>query len=331
LALDVNSDRLVAIVGPTASGKSALALEAARRFNGEIVSCDSVQVYRGLDVGSGKPSQEARRLAPHHLVDILDLGADMNAAVFAERAAGAIRDIAGRGHLPIVAGGTGLYLTALLKGLFPGGGTDGSVRDRLRVLMEEHGPARLHRLLAIRDPAYAAKTKTSDGVRIVRALEVSFVLGRPFSRVQQERQPAFSGSTLIIGIELSRQELRQRVVARVEGMLADGLIEETRRALAQVPPGARPPRSLGSIGYREVTARLCQGPVPPQGDDELHRAIVTSTMQYAKRQMTYFRHQFQVEWFADRTAALARVENWVGQEPLLRRVPIPHAGAGGSR
>ncbi len=331
MASDLNSDRLVAIVGPTASGKSALALEAARRFNGEIVSCDSVQVYRGLDVGSGKPSAEARTLVPHHLVDILDLGADMNAAVFAERAAGAIRDIAGRGHLPIVAGGTGLYLTALLKGLFPGGGTDRLVRDRIRALVEKHGPARLHRLLARRDPAYAARTKPFDGVRIVRALEVSFVLGRPFSAVQQERQPAFSGATLIIGMEFSRQDLRQRVSARVERMLADGLIDETRRALAGVPSGGRMPRSLGSIGYREVTARLCQGPVPPQGDDELQRAIVTSTMQYAKRQMTYFRHQFQVEWFADRTAALARVENWVSQEEVGRPVPIPPAGAGGSR
>ena len=331
MALDLNADRLVAIVGPTASGKSALAVEAARRFNGEIVSCDSVQVYRGLDVGSGKPSAEARSLVPHHLVDILDLGADMNAAVFAERAAGAIRDIAGRGRLPIVAGGTGLYLTALLKGLFPGGGTDGPVRDRLRALLKQHGPARLHRLLARRDPAYAARTKVSDGVRIVRALEVSFVLGRPFSGLQQERQPAFSGSTLIIGIELSRQELRQRVATRVDGMLADGLIEETRRALAGVPPGARAPRSLGSIGYREVTARLGQGPLPPQGDDELHRAIVTSTMQYAKRQMTYFRHQFQVEWFADRAAALARVENWVGRERVGRPAPIFPPGAGGSR
>jgi tRNA dimethylallyltransferase len=165
----------------------------------------------------------------------------------------------------------------------------------------------------------------------VRALEVFFVLGRPFSGVQQERRPGFSGETLMIGLDPGRGELRERVAARVDRMLADGLVEETVRALRRVAPGVRPPRSLGSIGYREVTARLSHGPLAPRGDDELRRAIVTSTMQYAKRQMTYFRHQFEVEWFAERTDALARIESWMGRGPMGRPAPRFTAGSRGSR
>lgn len=306
--------RIVAIVGPTASGKSELAIDAATRISGEVVSCDSVQVYRGLDIGSGKPTPADRARIPHHLVDILGLDEEMNAGVFAERAAAAIAGIAARGLLPIVTGGTGLYLTALLKGLFPHGGADARVRSQLDALADRHGSARLHRLLAVRDPAYAAKTKSSDRVRIVRALEVSFVLGRPFSSAQAERRPAFTGTALLIGLRPSREELRARVTERVARMLDAGLIEETERALAAVPKGSKAPRALGAIGYREVVQRLAQGGLNPRGDDELQRAIVVSTMQYAKRQMTYFRHQFDVEWFEDRQGALDRIEEWAGQE-----------------
>lgn len=303
----------MAIVGPTASGKSELAIDAAIRLAGEIVSCDSVQVYRGLDIGSGKPSLGDRARVPHHLIDILDIDDEMNAGVFAARAAEAIAEITGRGRLPMVTGGTGLYLTALLKGLFQHGGADAEIRRRLDALARRHGPARLHRLLLALDPAYAAKTKSSDRIRIVRALEVCFVLGRPFSRVQEERIPAFSGPALIIGLQPSREDLRKRVVERVGRMLNEGLVEETRRALQSVPRGGPAPRALGSIGYRQVAERLLQG-LDPTGDDELQRAIVIASMQYAKRQMTYFRHQFDVEWFAEAGPALRRIEEWAGRE-----------------
>jgi tRNA dimethylallyltransferase len=304
--------RIVAIVGPTASGKSALALEVAKRFRGEIVSCDSVQVYRGLDIGSGKPSAEEQARVRHHLLDILDIDAPMNAAVFVERASAAIDDILRRGGLPIVTGGTGLYLTALLKGLFAEDFADPSLRSRLERLGGRHGSVRLHRLLAARDPEYARRTKPADRVRIVRALEVCFASGRPFSRVQVERQPAYTGEVLIVGLHPDREDLRRRVTARVERMLAEGLIEETRRALSLVAEGAPMPRPLGAIGYREVVARLASSPLDPGGDRELQRAIVTSTMQYAKRQMTYFRRQFDVEWFADGEAAIARLAGFLG-------------------
>jgi len=308
---ELSADRIVAIVGPTASGKSDLAMAVALRLGGEIVSCDSVQVYRGLDIGSGKPSASERARVPHHLIDILDIHEEMNAAVFAERAADAIADIGRRGRLPIVTGGTGLYLTALLKGLFEQGTADPSTRGRLEGLADRHGSARLHRLLAVRDPDYARKTQPADRVRIVRALEVCFAFGRPFSRVQRERRPAYGGEALIVGLHPGRDELRIRVTARVRWMLSNGLIEETRRALTRVPEGSPLPRPLGAIGYRETVVRLAKGAPEAGGDDELQRAIVTSTMQYAKRQMTYFRHQFDVEWFAESGAAAERVARWV--------------------
>lgn len=305
--------RIVAIVGPTASGKSDLAIQAARRFGGEIVSCDSVQVYRGLDIGSGKPSVEDRRRVRHHLIDILDLEEEMNASVFASQAAAAIEDIAGRGLLPIVTGGTGLYLTALLKGLFEHGGADPEMRARLEALAERYGPARLHRLLVNLDPAYAAKTQPSDQVRIIRALEVRFTLGRPFSDAQQERKPSFTGDALVIGLDPGRDELRHRVAARVAGMFEAGLFEETRRALARAVAGGFKPRALGAIGYREVAARLAQEGLKAHGEGEVVRDIVIATMQYAKRQMTYFRRQFAVEWFRSDREALERIELWIGR------------------
>lgn len=303
----------MAIVGPTASGKSDLAIQAARRFGGEIVSCDSVQVYRGLDIGSGKPSVEDRRQVRHHLIDILDLEEEMNASVFASQAAAAIEDIASRGLLPIVTGGTGLYLTALLKGLFDHGGADPAVRARLEALAGRHGAARLHRLLVTLDPAYAAKTQPSDQVRVVRALEVRFTLGRPFSDAQRERKPAFTGDALVIGLDPGRDELRKRVAARVAAMFEAGLVEETRRSLARASAGGFKPRALGAIGYREVAAGLAGDGLSAHGEGEVLRGIVISTMQYAKRQMTYFRRQFAVEWVATDREALERIAVWIGR------------------
>ncbi len=292
-------------------------MRAALSASGEIVSCDSVQVYRGLDIGSGKPTVAERAQVPHHLLDILDPQEEMNASVFAQRAAAAIADIGARGRLPIVTGGTGLYLTALLKGLFEQGGADPSVRERLHRLAQRFGARRLHRLLCVKDPAYAARTQPTDRTRIVRALEVFFTLGKPFSRAQMERRPAFTGRALLIGLGPSRVELRERVISRTRGMLSAGLIEETRRVLAQASEGSGRPRALGAIGYREVVARLAAGPLDPGGDDKLQRDIVTATMQYAKRQMTYFRNQFEVSWFSDREAALRHIEDWVRREGAL--------------
>jgi tRNA dimethylallyltransferase len=318
LATDLSERRIVAIVGPTGSGKSRLAMDFARKRGGEIVSCDSVQVYRGLDIGSGKPTRAERADVPHHLIDILDIQEDMNAAVFAERARAAIDEISGRGGLPLVVGGTGLYLTALLKGLFDQGDSDGSIRRRLEHLAARHGLSRLHRLLRARDPVYASKTRPEDRIRVVRALEVYFAQGRPFSRAQRDRRPAYEGEALIVGLRPSREDLRTAVEARVEAMLQNGLVDETRRALARVPEGRPRPRALGAIGYREVASRLAQDGLDSRGDRELQRAIVVSTMQYAKRQMTYFRRQFEVEWFPEREAAGERLERWADSAETKR-------------
>ena len=305
--------RAVAIVGPTGSGKSALALQVCQSLAGEIVSCDSIQVYRGLDIGSGKASPAERTRVRHHLIDILDIGQDMNAGIFAERAALAIGDVGGRGHLPVLTGGTGLYLTALLKGLFEGGAADPALRSRLGGLADKYGAARLHRLLVAKDPEYASRTGVRDRTRIVRALEVCFKTGRRFSEAQRARRPAFQGAVLMVGLSSNRDLLRERVTRRVRGMIENGVVEEARQALKSLPPGLAPPRPLMSIGYREVVAHIAKGRVDTAPDGELERAIVTATMQYAKRQMTYFRGQFEVEWFEEPGSALDRITGWVRQ------------------
>lgn len=303
--------RLIALVGPTASGKSDLAIAAARRLGGEVISCDSVQVYRGLDIGSGKVDPLERQGVPHHLIDILDPGEEMNASRFAAMAASIIADVAARGRLPIVTGGTGLYLTALLKGIFDQGKPDFEKRERLDGLARRYGLPRMHRLLRHVDPEYAARTQPGDPVRIVRALEVFFATGRAFSAAQRDRRPAFEGDVLLVGLDPGRDELRRRIEVRVSRMLRSGLVTETRNVLEGVAPGARRPRALGSIGYREVVERLSEGALDERGDEKLQRAIVTATMQYAKRQMTYFRHQFEAEWFAEAAPALDRMASWI--------------------
>ena len=306
----MTAPRVVAIVGPTGSGKSDLAIEAALRIGGEVISFDSVQVYRGLDIGSGKAPRSARDRVRHHLVDILEPGEEMNAAIFAERAGAAIREIHARGRRPILAGGTGLYLTALLKGLFPEGAADPRLRQRLDDLATRYGAPRLHRRLSFEDPEYARKTSPTDRIRIIRALEVVYGQRRSFTEAQADRVPAWSGETLIVGLDPGREMLRERVERRVRSMLDGGLIAETKSVLGAVRSGEKMPRALSSIGYREVVERLAANPDFDRPDLELQRAIVVSTMQYAKRQMTYFRRQFSVEWFREPAAALERIDAW---------------------
>jgi tRNA dimethylallyltransferase len=312
LAPGLSARRIVAIVGPTACGKSDLAIEAALRLGGEVISFDSVQVYRGLDIGSGKPSASDRAKVAHHLIDCLDLGDEVNAALLSAMAARTIEDVLGRRGFPVLVGGTGLYLTALLKGLFPEGEVDPSVRARLDVLLARHGTRRLHRLLEHVDPEYAARTQPADAIRVVRALEICFGQGRTFTEAQKGRVPAWTGETLVVGIDPDRLALRARVEARVAVMFARGLIEETKAARELSRECAKVPRVLQAIGYREVMARLDREPHLERADDELLRAIVNSTMQYAKRQMTYFRRQFAVEWFRSPADALARIVTFAG-------------------
>jgi tRNA dimethylallyltransferase len=298
---------LIAIVGPTASGKSALALRLARERDGEIVSCDSQQVYRGLDIGTAKATEDERAQVPHHLLDVVDPDETFSAADFARRAREALADITARGRLPIVAGGTGLYLRALLEGLFDGPGRDDETRRRLEALAHRFGDLRLHRLLAHLDPASGSRIEPRDRVRIVRALEVFKATGRPISAHHREKSDPLTGyRILLVGLEPDRAELRRVVEHRTCRMLEGGLLDEVRGLLDRgYGPELRP---LQAIGYREAVA-VVRGELSRA---EAERAIVTATMRFAKRQMTWFRHQADVTWFREADKAYEAAVRWLG-------------------
>jgi tRNA dimethylallyltransferase len=301
---------LVAIVGPTASGKSALALRLARERSAEIVSCDSLQVYRGLDIGSAKATAGERAEIEHHLLDVADPGEIFSAADYARLARAALEVTRTRGRLPIVAGGTGLYLRALLTGLFEGPPRDEALRRRLEALADRFGDPRLHRLLGRVDPVAAARINPRDRVRVVRALEVYRATGRPLSdHHQQGAEPLRGYLPLVVGLDPGRVALRSAIEARTRQMLARGLIEEVRGLLSGgTDPHARP---LQAIGYRQALSVL-RGEMSVQ---EAEDAIVTATLRFAKRQMTWFRHQADVRWFAQASAAHEAVCAWLDTHP----------------
>jgi tRNA dimethylallyltransferase len=282
---------LIAIVGPTAAGKSALALELARRHDAEIVSCDSLQVYRGLDIGSAKPSMEEQGSVPHHLIDVADPGEEFSAAAYQRHARAALGEIAARGRLPLVVGGTGLYLRALLQGLFEGPSRDEALRRRLEGLAKRFGDERLHRLLRRVDPDAAGRLPPRDRVRVVRALEVFGLTGRPLSRHQAAPADPLRGFRVrVIVLDPGPEALLPRVEARTRSMFQGGLLDEVRGLIARgLSPEARP---LCAIGYRQAVDVL-QGRSTPA---EAERDAVTATMQYAKRQRTWFRHQVEGVW-----------------------------------
>jgi tRNA dimethylallyltransferase len=295
---------LIALVGPTAAGKSALGLRLALAQGGEIVSCDSLQVYRGFDVGSAKPTIEDRRRVPHHLVDVVDADEPFSAADYARRGRAALASIRERGVLPLVVGGTGLYLRALLRGLFEGPSRDEALRGRLEAMAARHGEARLHRWLARVDPDSAARIEPADRIRVVRALEVFHKTGRPLSGHHRAgAEPLRGFEVRRLGLAPSRDALRAAIEARTQRMLAEGLVEETRKLIERYGPHLRP---LQSIGYRQAAA-VVRGAL---GVDEAQRDIVKETMRYAKRQMTWFRHQEQVAWCADAAEAEAIATRW---------------------
>lgn len=298
---------LIAIVGPTASGKSSLALRVARARGGEIVSCDSLQVYRGLDIGSAKASLAERRDVRHHLIDVVDPDDAFSAAEYARLARAAIAGITNRQRLPIVAGGTGLYLKALLEGLFDGPARDEGRRRRFERLAGRFGDHRLHRLLRKLDPDAAERIQPADRVRIVRALEVYWATGRPITEHHGAgAEPLQGHRTCLLGLDPDREGLRRVVEERTRAMLDAGLVDEVRRLLdGGLPPTARP---LQAIGYRDALA-VVKGKRTPQ---EAEQASVTATMRFAKRQMTWFRHQAEVTWFKDAGEAYSAALKWLG-------------------
>lgn len=285
---------LAAILGPTASAKSALAIFVAERLGGEIINCDSVQVYKGLNIGSGKVSGDERLRAPHHLLDVAEPDQAFTAGQYSRLAAQAAEAVRRRGNLPILAGGTGLYLRALLDGLFEGPQRSDRLRARLRAIERRHGTAFMHRLLARVDPETAARVHPHDAQKMVRALEVCLLAGEPISVLQRRGRMGLVGfKVLKIGLNPDRAELYQRINRRVETMFAAGLIEETRAALDGDARGGRN-GPLGALGYRQARAVL-------EGHMTLEKAVQTAqaaTRRYAKRQMTWFRREANVRWFA---------------------------------
>jgi tRNA dimethylallyltransferase len=301
--------RTVAIVGPTAVGKSAVALALAERLHAEIVSADSRQIYRGLDVGTAKPSAEERARVPHHLLDVADPDERFDAASFRTRALAAITASAGRGHPTIVCGGTGLYVRALRHGLFEGPSAVPDLRAALYERERLRGSGTLHGDLAEVDPATAARLHPNDTVRIVRALEVLRVTGRPMSAWQSEH--AFRDATvemLVLGCARPRDELHARIDARCRAMLDAGLLAEIRTLWdGGYGPDLSP---LDSVGYREMGAYL-RGDVAFEAAFE---SFTRATRRLAKRQMTWWRSDPTVEWFhpdRDGDALMARAAAWL--------------------
>jgi tRNA dimethylallyltransferase len=286
----MNDPLLVVLLGPTGSGKTALSLALAERFDGEVVSCDSVAVYRQLDIGTAKPSPEERSRAPHHLFDIVDPAEAMTAGKYARRARQVLIEIRDRCHLPIVVGGTGLYLRALLDGLFAGPERSEDVRLHLRQRAAERGSAYLHRVLMRMDRQAAANIHPHDAAKLIRAIEVCLAARKPMTELwQQGRDPLTGFRILRIGLEPERQMLYDRINRRAAEMFAQGLVEETRALLAKYGQIGGP---LDSLGYRQA-AEILTGKLTRE------HAIATAQQghrNYAKRQMTWFRREPEVHW-----------------------------------
>lgn len=284
-------ERLLCIVGPTASGKSALGLQLARELGGEIVSADSMQIYRGFDIGTGKPSADERAELPHHLLDVADPLEAWDAARWAGAAEAAIEQIRGRGRLPIVCGGSFLWVRALIYGLAEAPRGDEQLRERHRAFAAEQGRAALHARLAEVDSPSAARLAPNDLIRVSRALEVFELSGVPMSQLQAAhgfRQPRMP--VRLVGVAREKPELDQLISERVAAMLRAGWLAEVEALLAR---GLGAARAMGSVGYRQICEALASGSA--SDEPTLAAAIVRATRVFARRQRTWLRDQ-PVEW-----------------------------------
>jgi len=301
----VSNPKVIAILGPTGSGKSDLALRVAAEFSGEVVNCDSLQIYRYFDVGTAKLPADQRRGIPHHLIDILDPDQLFTAGEYARMARGVLAEISTRGRLPVVAGGTGFYLRALLDGLFPGPERDQVLRDRLAE-RERRRPGSIHRLLGRFDPQAARRIHPNDLPKLMRALEVYLLTRRPVTEIYQEGRDELRGyETLKIGLSPLRERLYARLDQRAEHMFQTGLIEEVRGILTRGFTASAKP--FESHGYRQAVQFL-------NGELNQDQAVFyaqRNTRRYAKRQMTWFRQEPGIEWFAG-----------FGEEPQIQQAII---------
>jgi tRNA dimethylallyltransferase len=301
--------RVVAVLGPTATGKSTLALALAGRFDGEIINCDSTAVFRGFDIGTDKLLAADRRGIPHHLIDVAEPTEDYTAARFAREAAAAIRDIHERGRLPILAGGTGFYYRALTRGLFPGPGRDALLRQRLEAIAARRGVEHLHRMLARIDRPSARRIQSRDLKRIVRALEVFFLTGRPLTAHFADTASPIAGIGVIpIAVRLPAAAISERVTRRVDQQFDRGLLDEIRMLLARgVPETARP---FGGLVYRQALEHL-----HGVRDETATRALIAQeNRRYARRQAIWFRKEADLTWFdgpGESAATIEGVTRWL--------------------
>jgi tRNA dimethylallyltransferase len=303
LTLPDRDPLLLVVLGPTASGKTALSLAIARRFPSEIVNCDSVAMYREFEIGTAKPTAQERAEVPHHLIDCVAPTDYVTAGEYARQARQVLAEIKQRERLPIVSGGTGLYLRALLEGLFPGPQRSEELRDRLRERTQKRGAEHLHRILGRLDAAAAQRIHANDVSKVIRAVEVCLAARRPMSELfEQGREPMRGFRVLRIGLNPERSALYKRIDKRAARMFEAGLIEETRNLIARYGDQARP---LGSLGYKQAVQFL-RGELDR---DSAVRAAQQAHRNYAKRQMTWFRREPAVDWlegFGDDTAIQAK-------------------------
>jgi tRNA dimethylallyltransferase len=301
---------LVVVLGPTASGKTTLSLALAGKFAGEIVNCDSVAMYREFNIGTAKPSAAERARAPHHLFDCVGPTQSMTAGEYARQARQVLGEIASRHHLPIVVGGTGLYLRALLAGLFPGPERSEELRERLRRRAAKRGSKYLHRILSRLDAAAAANIHANDSPKLIRAIEVCLASRQKMTELwQQGRDPLRGFRILRLGLDPDRTALYRRINRRAQEMFDQGLVEETARLLERYGAATR---LLASLGYKQAVEFL-------RGELTREQALAAAQQahrNYAKRQMTWFRREPEVVWcngFGDEAGvqdqALSQVEN----------------------
>jgi tRNA dimethylallyltransferase len=282
---------LVVVLGPTASGKTGLSLALAERFSGEIVNCDSVAMYREFDIGTAKPTSAERARAPHHLLDYIEPTSHITAGEYARQARQVLAEIKARGHLPIVVGGTGLYLRAVLEGLFPGPQRSEELRERLRERVDSRGSSYVHRILRRLDRTAAEKIHANDVPKLIRAIEVCLASRQKMTDLWQEhgRDPLRGFRILLLGLDPDRQALYDRINRRAQQMFERGLVEETQRLLKKYGVLAGP---LSSLGYKQAVEYL-HGEITRE---QALQAAQQAHRKYAKRQMTWFRREPEARW-----------------------------------
>ncbi len=305
---------LVAIVGPTASGKSALGVKLAERLGGEVVACDSTQLYRGFDIGTGKPTLSERSGIPHHLLDVLSPQEEATAGGYRQLALSVLDGLRQRKRLPIFTAGTGLYLRALLEGLADVPQRSEELRERLRASVEDHPSGHLHRMLKRLDPEAARKIAPADEQKLIRAVEVCVLTRKPVSEVLRAgRKPLEAWHVLKVGLMPPREKLNERIHSRIDIMLEQRWMREVQELLdSGLSEDSKP---FDVIGYRELRAVL-RGEITLEAARE---AIQQATRRYAKRQLTWFQREHGVRWFSgfgDDTAVQAGILEWLHAQSL---------------